>query len=152
MAPFLPAVPLFQIFKTVPIENGAVFFCLERRLQVGREATGGPSGGMVDAGDSKSPAFTGVWVRLPPRAPNPQVLSINVGWLFRLSVENCVKFGLRDILAIRRYARKKDGPTCRLAGTVRELSILQMVSRRRRASPCTHQTQSPRDCRCRHRQ
>ena len=31
----------------------------------------GPSGGMVDAGDSKSPASNGVWVRLPPWAPIP---------------------------------------------------------------------------------
>ena len=31
---------------------------------------GCPSGGTVDAGDSKSPALTGVWVRLPPRAPD----------------------------------------------------------------------------------
>ena len=27
----------------------------------------GPSGGMADAGDLKSPVLTGVWVRLPSR-------------------------------------------------------------------------------------
>ncbi len=34
-----------------------------------------PSGGMADAGDLKSPARKGVWVRLPPRPPNELILA-----------------------------------------------------------------------------
>ena len=34
----------------------------------------GPSGGMVDAGDSKSPGGNTLWVRVPPRVPQNQAL------------------------------------------------------------------------------
>ena len=37
-----------------------------------------PSGGMVDAGDSKSPAFAGVPVRVRPWVPNLRIRPVHV--------------------------------------------------------------------------
>ena len=59
-----------------------------------------PSGGMVDAADSKSAAFTGVRVRVSPRAPKAYCIWFNYFYKCKIYIYFINKFYILELLTL----------------------------------------------------